>query len=327
MAHRTVGLALGGGGLRGFAHIGVLQVLYGAGLGPDLIAGTSSGSLVAALAATGWEPAEMARLARGIQRQHVYDLALDWRGVIRLGLHLSASFYGWPRRFSFRPPSGLLRGDKLERLVADWTHGVGFEGLQRPVAVVATDLRAAEPVVFAPDAYAAGIAAGLPGVSVVTGASLAEACRASTALPGVFAPKTLDGRQLVDGGISDNVPVGVLRAMGAQVVVAVDLGPSQRPPDLAMWDVLSASMEAITEARVRLELQRHADFVIRPQGPDLRLFDLDRLEEPLAAGREAARRVLPDLVRLWAAAEATPGTAGPAAPDSLGANKSAAEPV
>lgn len=297
---RKVGLAFGGGGLRGMAHIGVLQVLAEAGLQVDLFAGTSSGSLIAALGAMDWPAARMEQVSCSLSREQLYDPAVRWLDLVRLGMQLSASFYGLRWRSKTQPPSGLLRGDKLEGLVHSWTAGSSFSALPHPLAVIATDLRSATPVVFAPPDFDDGIGENIQGAAVLTGATIAEACRASTAIPGVFRPKALGGRLLVDGGISDNVPARVLRAMGADVVVAVDLGLPNRSNSLAMWDVLAASMELMTDVRTRSELSHYADYVIRPRVPDLGLTEVERIAESIQAGRDAARAALDELLPLWA---------------------------
>ncbi len=317
MARKVVGLALGGGGLRGMAHIGVLQVLAEAGLQIDLFAGTSSGSLIAALGAMGWQAAEMEQVSRSLSRAQLYDPAIRWSDLLRLGVQLSASFYGLRWRSKTQPPSGLLRGDKLEGLVHSWTNGSRFTGLLHPLAVIATDLRSAAPVVFAPPDFDGDISESIEGAAVMTGATIAEACRASTALPGVFRPKALAGRLLVDGGISDNVPVRVLRTMGADVVVAVDLGLPDRSDSLTMWDVLAASMELMTDARTRSELSRYADYVVRPRVPAVRLIELERMEESIQAGREAARQALPELLPLWTVAPAVVSLAASEAAEAV----------
>ncbi|MGE5589254.1 MAG: patatin-like phospholipase family protein [Bacillota bacterium] len=296
MAAKVVGLALGGGGLRGLAHVGVIQVLSEAGLEADLVAGTSMGSLVAAFYALGWSPETMEELSVRLRREDFYDPALKWRDLVPLAVKLVASFYGWSRGQT-KSPAGLLRGDKLETMVRRITGDARWRDLQRPLAIMATDILSACPVVFAPDAFGPAIAGSLPGAAVIGGATLAEACRCSTAVPGVFAPRRLEGRLLVDGGVSDNVPVAVLRAMGADLVVAVDVAKPPRREADALWEVVAASFEVVSQARVREQLSRHADVVIRPVVPAFSLLDTGHAAESIEAGRAAARSALPDILR------------------------------
>lgn len=325
MGRRLVGLALGGGGLRGLSHIGVLQVLTEAGLQVDMIAGTSMGGLVAALYAAGWSPEEMEALSLSLRRDQVYDPAVGWRDLMSWVMRLSAAFYGWPWRFDVRPPAGLLRGDKLERLLRLWTKDLHLADLTRPLAMMATDVRKGKPVVFVPADYAPAIAAFLPEATVVSHATLATACRASTAVPGIFAPKRLGDQVLVDGGIVDNVPAGLLRAMGADVVVAVDVARARRPDSTAFWEILADSIELMADTRIRPQLTLHADDVLRPEVPDLNLLELDRVREAIQAGRAAARAALPRLESLWggtheAAELASISAAGVSGPNQDGAS-------
>ncbi|MEN9630820.1 MAG: hypothetical protein RJA10_4048, partial [Pseudomonadota bacterium] len=151
-----VGLALGGGAARGFAHIGVIQVLEEAGIRPDLVAGTSAGSLVAALYAAGASGRELGQLA--VQMD---ETALtDW---------------------SF-PGRGLIRGEALARFVRDHTGGRTIEQMKMPLGIVATDLDSGEPILF-------------------RSGDVGAAVRASSAVPAVFQPVRISGREYVDGGL------------------------------------------------------------------------------------------------------------------------------
>lgn len=302
MTRRVVGLALGGGALRGLAHVGVLQVLAEAGLQVDVVAGTSMGGLVSALYAVGWTPEQMEALSLSLRRDQLYDPALRWRDLVSLAMWLSASFYGWPWRRDVQSPAGLLRGDKLEEQLRLWTGSARLGDVKVPLAVLAADLLTGRPVVFAPPAFTPGIAARIPEAAVVSEATLAEACRASTAVPGIFVPKPLGGYSLVDGGIVDNVPAGLLRAMGADVVIAVDVAGARRPAGASFWEVVAGSIEVMTDARARSQLALHADYVLHPDPPDLSLLDLEHVPEAIEAGRRAARAALSELAELWEAA-------------------------
>ena len=178
-----IGLALGGGAARGFAHIGVIQVLEEAGIRPDLVVGTSAGSLVAALYAAGRTGAELARVALAMDESAI----TDW---------------------SF-PGRGMIRGDALARYVRDQTGGRTIEQLPLPLGIVATDLDSGLAMLFQ---------RGDVGLAV----------RASSAVPAVFQPVAIGGREYVDGGLVSPVPVRFARQMGAELVIAVDISS---PPD------------------------------------------------------------------------------------------------
>ncbi len=182
LARRTprLGLALGSGSARGWAHIGVLQALHEAGIRPDMVCGSSIGALVGAAYAAG----DLERLA-------------DW--VQGLGMR---DVWGF---MDFKLSGGMLKGEKL---IAFWRRNFTdflIEAAPLPYAAVATDLHSGAEV-------------------WLRDGSIAEAVRASIALPGLFTPVACeDGRLLVDGGIVNPVPVSLARAMGADIVIAVDL--------------------------------------------------------------------------------------------------------
>jgi len=177
---RKVGLALGGGSARGWAHLGVLQALREHGIHPVCVAGTSIGALVGAFCAANKEDL-LLEVVTG----------LNWRQFFR--------FFG----FTF-PRSGLVDGRKIEEFIRDQIGAVAIEDLDLPYAAVATDLaRGAEVVMDRGD--------------------LISAVRASIAVPGMFTPVRRGAALLADGGLVNPVPVDVVRRMGADTVIAVDL--------------------------------------------------------------------------------------------------------
>lgn len=175
-----IGLALGSGAARGWAHIGVIRALRAEGIEPDVVAGCSIGAFVGAALATG----NFDKLSAWIEK-------LGWQTVVSF---LDVSFRG-----------GLIKGDKIiahfEREFVD----MDFSETRLPFACVATELQTGREIWFREG-------------------SVAQAVRASIALPGLFAPVIRDGRVLVDGGVVNPVPVSLCRAMGADVVLSVDLG-------------------------------------------------------------------------------------------------------
>lgn len=181
LARRTpkIGLALGSGSARGWAHIGVLKALTEAGVKPDVVCGASIGALVGAAYAAG----ELERFAEWVQSLGVRDV------------------FGF---MDFNLAGGMLKGEKLidfwRRNFADFD----IEDSVMPFAAVATDLHSGAEV-------------------WLRHGSMADAVRASIALPGLFTPVVRDGRLLVDGGLVNPVPASLARAMGADIVIAVDL--------------------------------------------------------------------------------------------------------
>lgn len=299
-----IALALGGGGVRGAAHLGVLAVLQEAGYRPEAVAGTSIGALVAALWACGWAPAALERLALRVRLDDLFDPLPAWTA---LG-HLAVARVGrWLRRpGESPPPHGLMRGERLQQLVDGLCRGARLEDLDRPVALVAADLRRRRPVLFVTPACRAAVARALPEAEVVDRGPLALAVRASAAIPGVFTPVAWAGMVLADGGLVQPLPVRAARALAAGLpTVAVQL-PNPPVPLRTAIDVVEAAMACMAEHLAREEA-RHADVLIRPPAYAAALRDLERIPHLIRAGREAARRALPALA-------GRPGAEAPPAP-------------
>jgi NTE family protein len=246
------GLALGGGAARGFAHVGVLQVLEENGLRPNVVTGTSAGSLVAALYATGMNGAALERLALGMEEATLTDWSLPILG------------------------RGVLRGDALERYVRQAVGGRTLEQMALPLGILATDLQTGRGVVF-------------------RRGDAAIAVRASSAVPGVFTPVLISGREYVDGGLVAPVPVSQAREMGAEVVLAVDIskGPESGPVSGAL-SVLLQTFDIMGQSINRYELAR-ATVVIRPALVGVGSADFTTRAQSIAAGRAAMQAALPTL--------------------------------
>lgn len=302
-----LGLALGGGGLRGLAHVGVLRALQDAGYAPDVVTGTSSGAILAALWACGWTPAQMEEVSRRLRSVELYDSNLTWGSVLAVVAQVL--------RLRWRPrrpvPQGVIQGQKLERLFGLWTRGARLEQLQRPVGIMAADVRSGRAVVFCPPAYRERVQRAMPAAIVVDKGSLAAAVRASIAIPGIFEPKRMGPYILVDGAVKDKVPAEAARALGARVVVAVDVSARRRREPAGLLDYLGQAFDLMARDLAAFKLERFADLVLQPDLPDVELTDLHRVPECIEAGARALREVLADLERLLhpAAPEAASGQA------------------
>ena len=291
-----VGLALGSGAARGWSHIGVLRVLEGAGVSPDIVCGTSIGALVGAAYAAG----ELERLepwVRSLTRQAVVRM-LD----LRLG-------------------AGLIQGAKLLSFFRSHFDDQGIARLRKTYAAVATELATGREI-------------------WLREGSVIDAVRASIAVPGLFTPAERDGCWLVDGGLVNPVPVSLCRALGADIVIAVDLnwdlvgrqrgatvqaeaapgtsaavaairatlplGRRQRAQKTkleapSMLDVLNTSLNImqvrITSSRLAGE---PADVLIRPRLSHVALMDFHRAAESIAEGQRVAEQALPEIAELLA---------------------------
>ncbi len=247
-----IGLALGGGAARGFAHVGVIQVLEEAGIRPVLVSGTSAGSLVAAIYASG---------KNGKQLQHIAETMEE------------AAIADWTLPLFNR---GMLRGDALARYVNSQVGARLIENMPLPLGIVATDLHSGQSMLFQ---------RGDTGTAV----------RASSAVPAVFQPVRISGRDYVDGGLVSPVPVRAARQMGAELVIAVDISS---PPDGNLGggtlDVLLQTFSIMSKSINYFEL-RDADVVVRPALDGISSADFGARKRSIEAGRLAMRQLLPQL--------------------------------
>ena len=292
--HRPrIGLVLGSGSARGWAHIGVIRALEEAGVRPDLVCGTSIGALVGAAYAAG-----------ELERLESWVLGLQIGDVVGLAdVSLSA---------------GLLKGDRLMQFFRSNFEDRPLEQLGIPFAAVATSLQTGAEV-------------------WLRSGSTLDAVRASIALPGIFTPVRREGSLLVDGGLADPIPVSLARAMGADIVIAVDLGSDilgrrfraatapeapasppqwmlklrehlgtlapekspEQPPMPSMIDVMAACMDIVL---VRIARSRMAgeppELLVAPRLAHLRMFDFHRAKESIEEGRRAVERVAHSLAVL-----------------------------
>ena len=288
-----IGLALGSGSARGWAHLGVLRALAAEGIRPDLICGCSIGAFVGAAAAAG----DLDKLGDWVE-------SLGWQDVLSL---LDVSLR-----------SGLIRGGRLMEFFSKNFIDTSFDQLDLPFACVATDLFSGREV-------------------WLREGSVADAVRASIALPGLLTPVVHDGRLLVDGGLVNPVPVSLCRAMGADVVIAVDLGseligrawrragvePAEEDADEPGWirrllsrfgvaggveaepvrreenlpSLVGVMSTSINIMQVRIARSRlagePADVLLSPRVGQIGMMDYHRGREAIAEGEAAVQRLLP----------------------------------
>ena len=286
-----VGLALGSGSARGWAHVGVIRVLEQAGIRPDMVCGTSIGALVgAAYAADELESFE--KWLRGLGIKEVLSL------------------------MDVRMNGGMIKGERLMEFFRRSFIDRPIEELTIPFAAVATALHSGSEV-------------------WLREGSTIEAVRASIALPGLFMPVVYDGRVLVDGALVNPVPVSLARAMGADIVIAVDLNSSRLGRPLPDESVTETRSDVISEWRNRLKNNLGAfiskrnetepklpsimeviasslnimqerisrsrmsgdppDVIVTPRLAQLGLLDYHRSKEAIAEGQRAMEAALPDL--------------------------------
>jgi len=289
-----VGLALGSGSARGWAHIGAIEAIEEAGIPIHYVAGTSIGAFVGAVYATG-----------DLDSLKQFALQMDWKKVLS---YFDVVF----------PRSGLMDGKKVHELFSIHTKARTFDDFKIPVKMIATDLNGGEKI-------------------ILDSGNIIESIRASVSVPGVFTPVHLNDKWLVDGGLVDPVPVKVVREMGADIVIAIDLNSGlaiKKPPKKSVektkqlqkernefinriasqynsaeravknkinhWfsssskpsiiDVLGSSVGIIEEQITRINLAMDPpDILIQPRLGDLKMFDFDQAERSIKEGYTQAK--------------------------------------
>jgi NTE family protein len=262
-----IALVLGGGGLKGFAHIGVIRALQELDIDPVVVAGTSIGALIAAAYGNGMPVAEMEDRARNLQRRDLFRLN-------RLGMLLERT----------KSPSIYLE-EPLRKVVEGVVQQPNFQKLKKRVLVNTVDIQRGSQVVW-----------GLHGLRDV---SVIDAVYASCALPGFYPPGYVGGRLCVDGGVLDNLPVSVA-GRGMDVVIAVDTGSSDLEPEneIATAGFTSIYMRAATTMMHALQLVPFANWtkppmiLIRPKVAHIGWFSFSDTNEVLKAGYAAAMDAL-----------------------------------
>ncbi len=253
-----IGLALGGGAARGFAHVGVIQVLEEAGIRPVLVSGTSAGSLVAAIYAGGKTGKQLQQVAETMEEATIADWTLPLLN------------------------RGMLRGDALARYVNGQVGSRLIEDLPLQLGIVATDLNSGQSMLFQ---------RGDTGTAV----------RASSAVPAVFQPVRISGREYVDGGLVSPVPVRAARQMGAELVIAVDISsPPEGNLAAGTLEVLLQTFSIMSKSINYFEL-KEADVVVKPILTGISSSDFGARKRSIEAGRRAMQQMLPQLRALIAA--------------------------
>ncbi len=259
-----IGIALGSGGAKGLAHIGVLKAFEKEDFDIDFIAGSSIGSLIGAYYAAHPDLKKLEDLVLSFNRRKGFSL------------------------FDPALRGGLLKGNKIENFIADLLDGASFETLRIPYSAIATDIKSAEEV-------------------IIKDGDLVKAIRASISVPPVFQPINYKKKLLADGGLSDPVPVEVVRKMGADIVIAVNVEsgyfyePVEKIPSL-----LGIPMHSVNILRHNLTFHslKAADIVISPQTPYAGLigwdyfFNSKKSQEMIDAGEIAAKKALPEIRKL-----------------------------
>jgi len=284
---RKIGLALGGGGARGFAHIGVMKVLEREHIKPDIIVGTSVGSIVGGALASGMTVGELEERAYSFLESDPYiSSELKAMGDAESGVEqgLSTRIQGYfktkIRLASALYKPGILPMGDMEEFISFFIPDIKVEDTVIPFRAIATDLKSGERV-------------------ILKGGSLRRSILASSAVPGAFSPVEINGKHLSDGGIICTVPAGCALEEGASVVIAIAIDR-----DIAFYSSLQTAVDVYVRAGEiqGYHLEEHdlkrADLVIRPKLGGIHWTDFSRFKEMISLGEAAATNSLPEIRRL-----------------------------
>ena len=291
-----IGLVFGGGGAKGAAEIGVLKVLEEVGIRPDYIAGTSIGSIVGGLYAVGYRSAQLDSLFRS---QEWLTLLTDRNSELKnepIAQEDGVTYiFGFPvsRKKKTNGEPGLigaLNGDQISELLerkTGLTGEVDFDSLPIPYRCVTVDINGPTEV-------------------VMSRGNLAQAMRASMAIPGVFKPVRWGGMTLVDGGMLNNLPVDVVRAMGADIVIAIDLSQEEHEDRNFSLEEMFGIGGLLDWAISRPDWKKYnanrkaADVLIQPNldGYGVESFGAKSVAKMIDLGERAARQKIPELMKI-----------------------------
>lgn len=286
-----IGLALGGGGAKGSAHVGVIRVLEELNIPIDYVAGTSMGAYVAGMLATGLTSDEieqrmfntdwMTGYSDKIQRS---DLSYRNKKIRdKFQIETDIGFNG--KEVSL--PSGYIQGETMAKLLRQSTKNLpnfeNFDDMPIPLRTVSLDLGAMEPYVF-------------------SSGNLVTAMQASMAVPGALKPIDYDGKMLADGGIVNNLPIDIVKGMGADIVIAVDIGSdlSQQEELTSYLAIAGQLITHMTNTSTRLQIEKMSeqDILIKPNVSHIGTGAFEKITEGLPLGVDAANSLREQLSTL-----------------------------
>jgi predicted acylesterase/phospholipase RssA len=283
-----IGLALGGGGAKGFAHLGVLKIIDSLNIPISYVAGTSIGAVMGGLYSAGYSASQIDSMVKAIDWSTIFSdqpareklsYSEKWEtGRFQIPLNFN--------HFNLEPPSGLIAGQKvsllLSRLLLPICQITNFDSLAIPFRCVAADLISGKEV-------------------ILDKGSLAEAIRASISVPSVFTPVEWGDSLLVDGGVINNLPVDVLRKMGADLIIAIDVGLLSKSKE-ELNDAITILRHSLSLSQniKETENMRSADVVISPNLSNYSIADFNnrKISEIVEIGQQTARSCVEDLKKL-----------------------------
>lgn len=282
-----VGLVLSGGGAKGFAQIGVLEAIDDLGIPIDYVVGTSIGSIMGGLYATGYTGKLIADESVKQNWTSVFTDQTNNRKIpVSLKDEVSRYTLSFPMKGGIRLPKGIVRGQKvmnvLSRYTIDYHEPINFSELPIPYSCIAVDLETGEAV-------------------VLEKGQLAQAMRASMAIPSVFTPQEIGDRLFIDGGVVNNFPTDVAKAKGCDYIIGVDVqSPLRKKEELSSATDIVKQLISLNGKKRRDANIKLADIYIHPDITDFTTssFSKEEVDTLIERGRDAAKEAYPELVAL-----------------------------
>lgn len=250
---RTFGIAFGGGGVRGFVHLGVIKALEEEGIKADIITGTSAGSIAASFYASGMKYKKIEKIVLDLHEEDIQDITFSGKG-------------------------GMLQGQKLASWINEKTNNIKIEDTPIKLGIAVTDLTNGEAL-------------------LITKGDLGKASQASSTIPGGFVPVFLKDKMLVDGGVLSLVPINFNKALGSDIVLAVDIYCGKlRKPEENMLNIIYTATR-LQNCKISEFEMKNADFIIRPKYEPKNMGSFDSKLESIQVGYDAAKKIIPQLKR------------------------------
>jgi NTE family protein len=281
----SFGISFAGGGARGAAHVGVLMALEEYSILPNSVSGASAGSVIAGLYALGMPISEMKEVVEDLSKTGNKLIDPDIFGIIRSLFCLILN-----RKINV---SGIFKGKKFEDYLGELTRCKNIKEIKMPIVIPAVDIRSGNTIAYT---NSQKTPRQINGVAWKDDVLICEAIRASCSVPAVFQPKIIENMCLVDGGVTDNLPVELLIAAGERKVLSVDISQNYKIPKENNIIEVAAHSLSIMRSRLNDCISSGERLLIKPKLPDeVKLLSFDRMMQCVEAGYEATISLIPTI--------------------------------
>lgn len=285
----SFGIAFAGGGTKGAAHVGVLLALEKNNMMPSSIAGTSAGSIIAGLYSIGFTPYKLREMVYTLSKKGLRLMDPDYFGIIKT-----------VKQFVMLKPvqlTGLIKGDKLEEYLCKLTNGKTMRDANLRTVIPTIDINSGKTIVYTNSLH------GLKHIKHVqweADVQLCHAMRASCAIPAVFQPKIINNMCLVDGGVTDVLPVDLLIATGEKNILAIDLSDDYKEPDNNNIIEVATHSLSIMRNRLQQHITSGEKLLLKPTLPNSAgLLSFESMIECMEAGYDATIKMMPTIKALF----------------------------